>query len=209
MSILTATVTKVKIGPVSMDGLMSENGDFAIALPQVSEHFRFPNKHAARTVKPMLGEGFQFPKWKTELNPKAVNVIPLAEMEKLILELALQGNEAAIAFSRALIGLSLHQLFCDAFGKKFEKEDRQRWLTERMESKHNFRPLTDQLQRHGFKDRSEYARFVWGMQTKAGIKSGERDTASAAQLSRLNVLQTRAMTLMECGVKPWEVLRRL
>jgi len=94
---------------------------------KAAEKFQFPIKHASRDLKAILGEGFQFPKWKSDLNPKAVNVLTLEQFNQLAFELALKGNVQAIEFMRDLSGLSLHQLFSDAFGQKFEAEDRQSW----------------------------------------------------------------------------------
>ena len=209
MSILTASVTQVNIGPIAIEGLMSENGDFAIAVPQMVALDLVPPNRSAKQLESALGVPFQSHKLKTEINPKAINAITLDTFQSVIRALDKKGNPAASAFVDAMFGLSLHQVFADAFGIKFEAEERQRWLTERLEARHNFRPLTDQLKAHGMTDKRDYARFVWAVQAKAGMASGERDTAPAAVLSRLNILQTRAMTLMECGVKPWDVLRRL
>jgi hypothetical protein len=83
-----------------------------------------------------------------------------------------KGNHAASKFVDVMLGLSLHQLFCDAFGLKFEKEDRQRWISSRLTTKVDFRELTDHLKANGFTEKSEYARFIWGVQTKVGIESG-------------------------------------
>lgn len=213
MSILHASVTTVQIGPVALEGLMNENGDFAIAVPQFADIIQTSRNTASRDLKRLMGEGSKtsiaFEKWATPFNKRGVNVLTIADFERVLFEYAINGNAAAIALTRALVGLSLHQVFADAFGLKFEKEDRQRWLSERLESKHNFRPLTDQLKLHGMTDKCDYARFVWAMQTKVGIASGERDAVPAANLSRLNVVQTRLMTLMECGVSPWDALKRI
>jgi hypothetical protein len=50
---------------------------FFSAVPQLSEIFQFAKDHASRDLKAILGEGFQFAKMKTKLNPKAVNAIRL------------------------------------------------------------------------------------------------------------------------------------
>lgn len=126
--VIKAEVKSAKIGPLSIEGLMSENGDFAVAVPQASERFQIASNQASRSIKTLLGTGFQFDKWKSPLHPKEVNVLSLSDFEKLMVELAFNGNEKAREMVRALTGLSLYQLFCDAFGKKFEAEDRQRWL---------------------------------------------------------------------------------
>lgn len=40
-----------------------------------------------------------------------------------------------------MVGLSLHQVFSDAFGIKFEAEDRQRWLKQRQLHRQQYHPL--------------------------------------------------------------------
>ena len=143
MSIVTAKISEVKIGPLTMQGLMSDQGEFGVAVPQIAKHFQFPNKHASRDLKALCGEGFQFPKWATPLNPKAVNVLPLVAVEKVILELALKGHPLAVEMTRALVGLSLHQLFCDSFGVEFGPAQRQEFLGDRLKRVSAFYGWTD------------------------------------------------------------------
>ena len=81
-------------------------------------------------------------KLKTDLNSKPVNAIPVELLEILIAKLDRAGSIPAQDFRDALVGLSLHQLFCDAFGIVFEKEDRQEWLKDRMESAKLYRMLS-------------------------------------------------------------------
>ncbi len=206
---IKAEIATVAFGPLTIQGLMNENGEFGVAVPQVAEHLQFDGNQASRTVKALLGKGFQFDKWKTPLNPKAVNVITLEAFQDLIRAMDKRGNPAAAAFVDALFGLSLQQIFADAFGQKFEAENRQRYLTTRLSTKHDFRPLTDQLKAHGFESPQDYARFVWAFQTKLGIESGTRDHVDVVTLVRLQGAQVKLTTLMECGVSPWEALKRI
>lgn len=140
-----AIVAPVNIGRIVIDGLMLPNGDFAIAVPQVADLFQFDTNQASRTLKPLLGKGFQFDTAKSELHPKSVNILSLTEFEIVTLELALRGNEKAIAFQRDLVGLALIQLFNDAFDIKYEKIDRQKWLRDRQDGKGCRRSLTDAI----------------------------------------------------------------
>lgn len=203
-----ANVSKVKIGPIELDGLMDENGLFYVGVPQIAEQFSFPIKHASRDLKVLSGKDCSFPKLKTSLNSKEINAIPLESFEKVLFELALKGNETAITMSRSLIGLSLHQLFCDSFGQKFEKDDRQRWLETRFNTKHDFRPLTDQLQRYGFTEPWEYAKYISLMQEKLGVTNGTRDFLDFATLNKLERCQTKLTAYMECGIDPYEALKK-
>lgn len=145
MSILSAKVSQVPIGHSQIEGLLGSDGRFYIAVPQIAEQIQFPIKHAARDIKAMLGNDSLFPivKVKTSLNPKAVNAIPIECFEKVLVELTVKGNVQATVMLRALAGLSLHQLFCDAFDITFEKEDRQQWLKERMEATKLYKEASD------------------------------------------------------------------
>jgi hypothetical protein len=142
---IKAVVATVDIGHHKIQGLMLPNGDFAIAVTQIAEMFQINSNQASRTLKPLLGKGFQFDTTKSELHPKAVNILSLTDFEIVTLELVIRGNEAAIAFQRSLVGLALMQLFNDAFGIKFEKIDRQNWLKERQDGKFYRRSLTDAI----------------------------------------------------------------
>ena len=144
-TILAATVAPVSIGHLAIEGLLAEDGRFFVGVPQVADCFQFLIKNASRDLKALLSEDFQFLKLRTPLNPKAVNAISLATFEKVLVEFALRGNEFAISMLRDLVGLSLQQLFCDAFGIKFDADDRQEFLRLRQESKRLFWDLTQQI----------------------------------------------------------------
>jgi hypothetical protein len=131
MTILHAKVTDVSIGFLTIEGLLADDGQFYVAVPQIAALFQFLNKNASRDLKALLGEGFQFLKLRTPLNPKTVNAVQLSDFETIILELAIKGNENAQKFARDLVGLSLHQLFCSAFKIKFDAADAQEFLKSR------------------------------------------------------------------------------
>lgn len=50
-----ARITKVQIGSEFINGIMLPNGDFGITVSQVSALFGFPNKHASRDLKVLVG----------------------------------------------------------------------------------------------------------------------------------------------------------
>lgn len=210
---IKADVTQVKVGFLTFEGLMNENGRFAVAVPQYADLFETSRNTASRDIKRLLGKGSKtsivLEKWKTPFNKTEVNVIPIEHWSDLIFELALSGNQKAIELSRLLQGMSWHQLFADAFGIKFEQEERQQWLITRMATKHDFRPLTDMLKRYGFTEKREYARFMGAFQTKLGIESGTRDSISIEKLVALQGAQVKLTTLMECGFNPWQALSKI
>jgi hypothetical protein len=145
-----AIVAEVKIGTVSIEGLMLPDGTFAVGVSQLSELNLVPHKNSSRDLKAILGNGFQFLTASSELNPKKVNILTLPQVEMVITQLAFKGNQVAQSLMLALIGLSLQQLFCDSFGMRFESQDRQDWLTTRQQARVNFRPkFTDWLKQDG------------------------------------------------------------
>lgn len=210
MSILSAIVTDVPIGHLTVPGLMAEDNGFYVGVPQVTEQFQIATGQASRDIKALLCNGFQFDKLKTPLNPKAINAIPLDKFEVLILELALRGNPTAIDFSRMLIGLSLHQLFADAFKVKFEQEERQEFLRWRQITRTDFHPvLTDSIQRNINPKPHEWGKYIKQFQDSQGVKSGTRDELPPEKLARLAMAQNTAAVLLDTGL-PWKkVLERI
>ena len=144
-SILTATVAIVEIGNYEFEGLLFDNGKFGIAVPQVCSIFQFLIHNASRDIKALLGNDFQFLKCRTTLNPKDLNVLQLTEFETLIRKLDRKGNEIAQNIVDGLVGLSLNQVFSDAFNIKFEKEERQAYLLNRPPTKQTFKQLNDHI----------------------------------------------------------------
>lgn len=69
----------------------------------------------------------------------------LVDFELLLINLDRKhNNESAQKFRDQLIGLSLHQLFSDAFNQKFEKAERQSWLINRQATKTLFQDISEQ-----------------------------------------------------------------
>ena len=140
-----AEIATVNIGCIEFEGLMLDDGTFGIAVPQVCSVFQTDKNQASRTIKSILGNNFQFDKWRSILHPKAVNVLSLVDFEKLLRKLDRSGNLIAQELVDSLVGLSLQQLFSDAFCVKFEKEERQKWLEDRGNGKVYRRTLTDSI----------------------------------------------------------------
>jgi hypothetical protein len=209
---ITAVVAKVQIGTVEIDGLMDEEGNFYVGMPQLTDINLMPRRRSAKQLEALSDKAFSsqtdIVKLKTPLHSKGVNALPVKLVEKLLLKLAIRGNEKAIELMEALIGLSLHQLFSDAFGLKFEKDDRQRWLNCRFQTKHDFRALTDRLQKYGFEKPEEYGKFIHLMQKKIGLADGTRNKADYEILNKLQKAQDILTAYMDCGLKPYDALAK-
>ena len=209
---IKAQIAQVPVGNFTIQGLMSEKKEFGVAVPQLVELNLVPPNRSLKQLEALTGADLQshgVQKWQTVINPKAVNVISLEQFQLIVRALDKKGNPIASAFVDAMLGLSLHQLFSDAFGQKFEAEDRQRWLQARFNVRHDFRPLTDQLQRYGFKEPWEYAKYISMMQAKIGLPNGTRDMADFDTLNKLERIQTKLTAYMECGVEPYQAINRL
>lgn len=138
-----ALVSSISIGSTELEVLMLPDGSFAVAVPQIAALFSFSNSHASRDIKALMGKDFSFSKVSSELNSKPVNILTLLELEIIATKLDRAGNLKARDFKDCMFGLALHQLACDAFNIKFEKQDRAKWLKERQESKCCRLSLTD------------------------------------------------------------------
>jgi hypothetical protein len=158
-----AVVAQVCIGQIEIEGLMLPDGSYGVAVPQIAQLLQFDSNQASRQFKSLLGKDFQFDKTKSELHPKAVNYVKLKQFTKIIHKMAVNGNKQAQDFAEIMFEFSLQQLFSDAFGVKFEQEDRQNWLKARQEGKVTRRELTDAikdyLDNHEVSD--NYRKFVY------------------------------------------------
>ena len=110
-----AVVAMIQIGNKEVEGLMLPDGNFAIAVPQIWKLFEFSVQptDASRSIKRLLGNGFQYSRVRSELNPKKVNVVDVKTFELIVAKLDRKGNEKAQDFRDDLVGLSLYQFGFD------------------------------------------------------------------------------------------------
>ena len=146
MDILHAKVAAIPIGSLEIEGLLFADGTFGVAIPQLERLNLVPPNRSLKQLESLLSIDLQsHRKVKTQLNPKAVNAINILDFERVLRKLDRQGNKAAEVLCDSLIGVMLHQLFCDGFDIVFEANDRQELLKERMESKALFWTLTEAI----------------------------------------------------------------
>jgi hypothetical protein len=168
----SAHVTQVPFGNGTIEGLMFEDGSFAVAVPQVADLFMTDRNTASRDFKRLLGESFKTSKAKTEFNKNATNCISLLDFERLLAALDRKGNTQAQQLRDSLVGMSLTQLFSDAFGVKFEAEDRQSYLKQRQTHKKQFHPLyTRWAKADGCSSGRDYIIRVAQLKKLAGLPS--------------------------------------
>jgi hypothetical protein len=203
---MKAIVTQVNHGNLSIEGLMAEDGTYHIAVPQLVSHDLVPQHNASRDLKALLPEGFQFVKMSTTLNPKPVNVISLKDFEVILRKLDKAGNKAAEKMVDDLVGLSLTQLFSDAFGIKFEKEERQAWLIDRQNHREDFHPkFTSWLKIDGCEG-AEYAIEVNNMKKVLGLPVKTVNTYDTKQLRALDLAYVKYDTLRTIGMSHKRVM---
>jgi len=219
-----ATVSPVPFGKnLVIEGLLLADGNFAIAVPQICSLFSFLIHNASRDIKAILGADFQFLKARTTLNSKAVNYVTLLDFECLIVELTIQGNSTAIALTRSLVGLSLTQVFSDAFNIEFDKADRQAHLTARLAGKITRRSLTDAIKDYveTHSTSENYRQWIYSncsdkinlalfdkkacqLKKERGCKDNDalRDTHSKAELVLIDRIEGHAVILIDKGMEP-------
>jgi hypothetical protein len=226
MSIITrkATIAIVKMGTLQIEGLRFEdNGEYAVAVPQICSIFSLSKVHASRDIKAILGAGSQLSTARTTLNPKAVNCVTLLEFERVVRALDKKGNKQAEALADSLVGLALTQLFSDAFGIEFDKHDRQEYLTARLAGKITRRTLTDAIKEYLGKQNEvseNYRKFIYSNcsdkinrslfgKTAAKLcaeRSCDRDslrsTHSAVELVLIDRIEGHAVRLIDRGLEP-------
>lgn len=205
-----AKIATVKIGPLAIEGLLLPDGSFAVGVSQISALFPAIQNNPSREVKALLGKGIQLVKAASELNPNRVNIVSLEQFSLVVFELALKGQSEAVEFVRALHGLSLHQLFSDAFGIKFEADDRQEWLKQRMLHKKQFHPnLTRWLQADGCKEGKDYAAAVNRFKACANLPIKPVAEYSEDELTLLNNAEVSYNMARKLGHSHDESLRYL
>lgn len=132
-AILTAKVAIVRFGKIEIEGLLFEDGSLGVAIPQLARLDFVPPNRSQKQIEALLGISLpSHRKAKTDINSKAVNTIDLLDFERILRKLDKSNHPVAESMADALIGLSLQQLFSDAFDIEFEKIQRQTFLATRI-----------------------------------------------------------------------------
>ena len=148
-----ALVAIINYAGFEFPGLKLPNGEYALAVPQIAQLFQFDQNQGTRTIKRLLGKGFQFDRAASELNPKKVNIILLKDFGRLVNAIArsqdkayLKARQLAYALQDASVTTTLEQAFDLAFDNKQALEDYQERQKARVQGKLTRRTLTDALQ---------------------------------------------------------------
>jgi len=207
--IVKAVITKVPIGNIVIDGVMYPDGTFGIAIPQIADLFLDNRNVASRDLKRLLGNDFKTSKIKSELNTNYTNSVDLKTFELIVAKLDRVGNVKAQQFRDDMVGLSLHQLFCDAFDIKFEKDDRRLWLIEREAHRKQFHPcLTKWLQIDGCSDK-DYGKQINLFKLNANCPLKPVVSYNTDELQQLNNAEIRYDVLRRTGMAHEEAIKFL
>ena len=229
---MKGTITNVNIGPLVIEGILGDDGNLYVSAQQVASMFGATQNHATRGLKDILGEGLVLPKISVKADndiTRQNNCIALSDFERVLRYYDRKGNPQAQQLADTLIGLSLTQLFSDAFGLKFDGDDRRKYLELRMKSKGTRRSFTDEAQlyyraKHG-KDPSGpyYAALtnkvyqkLFGetaeeLKTKFKVPKGKllRDFLPEKMLHQVEASETMLCRWLDNGLSPDEAMDRL
>lgn len=192
----TAYETQVAFGSYSLTGLMDEQGTYYIDTPiLIKEGLLTRQDHASRDLKTLLGKEFGLAKLRVEYRNTSVTAIALKDFEVLLAKLDRKGNKAAQKLRDDLVGLSLHQLFSDAFNVTFGKKERQQWLTQRQIHQCNYNDRisawldTDGVPHH------VRGHVVNTFKKYVGVPIKPVDTYNSAELAKVNEAQNAYQAL--------------
>lgn len=191
---LTAIVTDVPFGAFgTIQGLMDTEGNYYIATTQLVSAELVPPNRSQKQLEALYS--LRLPshvKLKTPLNSKSVNAISIADFELLLAKLDRQGNKAAQILRDSLVGLSLHQLFSDAFGIELTTQDRQLKLTQLLHHNKNFHPVfTSWLKLDGLESGVRYGNAVNRLKVAAKCPLVPITEYDGQQMLNLNIAEAR------------------
>jgi hypothetical protein len=195
-------VTKVNLITTEIEGIMLPNGQFGVSLQQLRE-IAFPStstSNAKKHLQAVCGKDFQLILQKTELSNNPQWIIKLEQLSYVLTELAFRGHKEARELVRELSNLSLHQLFCDSFNIKFEKEEREEWVKFRQQAKQQYRPyLTHWLGKDGTKHSYSYGFKVNQFKRAANLPIHNVNEYNTDELRMLTEAEIRYDLLRELG----------
>ncbi|MGL5079085.1 MAG: hypothetical protein ACRDBG_25075 [Waterburya sp.] len=208
-----ARITKVQIGSEFINGIMLPNGDFGITVQQTAELFTLVKSNASKDIKRLLGKGTNLSQTKISesSNGQDERFLTLTQFEKLLLKLVIAGNPQAIQFAEMLLGLSLTQLWSDAFGVKFEREERTQYLINRQEHQKSFhKRLTPFWKEDGCESSKDYSDRVIAFKEAVCLpKYKSVDDYTSEELRLLNAMEIEYKAYRKCGLSHNDALDKL
>ena len=218
-NIAKATVAIVPFFGLEIEGLMLPDGTYAIGIPQIADllitgdvkkdGIKASRNVMARELKRLCGEDFKTSKVKTEFNKNITTIVTLPQFEKILAKLDRAGNKQAQQLRDDLAGLGLRQLFADAFGEKFEVEERQEWIKQRMTHRKQFHPCLTQWLKHDGVEGKEYGKQVNQFKVNAKCPLKPVSEYNSDELHNLNNAEVRYDVLRRTGMNHFEAVSYL
>lgn len=164
VEVLTAKVATVSIGQLKFEGLLIQDGRYAVSSQQINNLFSIsahPN-HVTRSLKHLLGDDYAPTRLKVKngtienknrkfSNSTITSSVFLDDFRRVIRKLDKQGNFLAQDIVEMLLGVSLEQLFADAFDVPLTKSDRQQIASRILDVAAPWERLYDENRNKGFK----------------------------------------------------------
>jgi hypothetical protein len=141
----------ISIPPIPFKALMLSHGIYGIPVSEIYEVFRIDKSQGSEILKTILGEQFQFDKWRSTLQTETIDVVPGSHFTKLILGLAKNGNSLAQFLTNTedlmnqRLNDSLQQLSDNFSHIPDEKEDCQESFKDKQEGKPEQSILSDSM----------------------------------------------------------------
>ena len=96
---IKAEIATVQFGPFSIEGLMSQDGDFGVAVSQLAALGIIPSNRSRKQLQNLLGSAYpieRLQKWLAPINARPVNVILLDDLEPVLFAMANRGILSAV-----------------------------------------------------------------------------------------------------------------
>lgn len=207
-----ARITPLLIGKIQINGLMLPSGEFGILTSQIASLFSIPPHNSTRTFKRLLGKksGFLQVKVIEHQTKKAMGYVTLSEFETIVAKLDRAGNKEAQLFRDSLVGLSLTQLWSDAFGVKFEKQQRLEYLEARQEHRQRFHvSLTPYWKKDGCVGEDYMHRVIEFKEVCSLPTLKSVNDYNETELRILNIQEIKYQTLRDIGVSHEDALKHI
>ena len=211
-----------------------ENGNvqFNVLASEVANAFVAKQELPAQWLKRLQVNGLVPHKIKAlgrDGKTKTYACIALNDISKVLLALVANGNKRARQVMEDMDALTFYQLASDAFGLKFEKEERQEWLDKRFKGKTTRLTLTDILKEWGIRttgqapDGKLYSDITNGiyqycfrktaaeLKAEKGVKKGQllRDFFSPKELNQVEAVEQVIMMAVDRGANPYAALAKM
>lgn len=202
----------IKLGEIDLDVFQLPNGKYRMSLTQIANTLGKSHKSIGeflegKSPQALPYKDYRMGKLKVDYQARQITEVTLEIASAYWMYWAFKGNEKAQALLTACATEALERRADAAFDIQREEEEREFRFAARMSSKATFKPLMDELKKHGFSadhhdTRYRYQYYIWRFQTALGIESGTRDEINADQLMTIVSAQSTLQGMIMAGTPP-------